>query len=44
MFQPVVHNYGHGGAGVTLHWGCAKDAAQLVKQALEASKLTMAKL
>ncbi len=28
----LVHNYGHGGAGVTVAWGCAEAAAALVSQ------------
>jgi len=33
---PVVYNFGHGGAGLTLAWGTAGEAVGLVKQALGA--------
>jgi len=31
---PCVHCYGHGGAGVTLSWGCAADVVALIGDAV----------
>ncbi len=28
----LVHNYGHGGAGITLSWGCATEVVRLIAE------------
>ncbi|MFD5394847.1 FAD-dependent oxidoreductase [Streptomyces sp. NPDC127097] len=32
---PCVHNYGHGGAGVTVAWGCADEVLRRVREVQE---------
>ena len=31
----LIHNYGHGGIGFTLSWGCARDVVRLVQEAMQ---------
>jgi D-amino-acid oxidase len=34
----LLHNYGHGGAGFTLSWGCAEEICKMLQQAEDPSK------
>jgi D-amino-acid oxidase len=29
--KAIIHNYGHGGSGFTLSWGCAQDVLEILK-------------
>lgn len=37
----IIHNYGHGGSGITLSIGCAKEVAELLDKLF---RLKIAKL
>jgi len=33
--RTVIHNYGHGGSGFTLSWGCAHNVLELIRASLK---------
>tara|TARA_B100000902_G_scaffold56055_1_gene62866 strand:- start:2076 stop:3017 length:942 start_codon:yes stop_codon:yes gene_type:complete len=33
--KKIIHNYGHGGAGVTLSWGCADEIVEMMKISMQ---------
>ncbi len=40
--NPLLHNYGHGGSGVTMSWGCSVQVAQFLEQCSDRKKILRA--
>ncbi|KAL0870335.1 hypothetical protein ABMA27_005352 [Loxostege sticticalis] len=40
----IIHNYGHGGSGLTLFWGCAEGVVEILKKTIPNKKLQKSKL
>ena len=40
----LLHNYGHGGSGVTFSWGCAIEASAMVDRVLKRPQIFYSKL
>ena len=40
----ILHNYGHGGSGVTFSWGCAIEASAMVDRVLKRPQIHVSKL
>lgn len=34
----IIHNYGHGGSGVTLSWGCALEVVEKIKSLVQQNR------